>query len=189
MAPRRQLSPTEMADLSGLAYALAHNPQTREKFAELVVAVDPNRASSFSDIGVKKRLDAFERKHEEEKISRQAEDFQRAQAAQRDNLISSGKYTKEQADEIKSIMDKNGIVDYNIGAVLYAHEHQPHQFADGPPPDQLPGATWEFPTVNGKDGKPIPFKEFALDPTAAAKSAAYTLITEFRRRSGVPARA
>jgi hypothetical protein len=189
MAPRRQLSPVEMADLSGLAYALAHNPDTRERFAELVTTVDPNRGSSFSDIAVKKRLDGFERRQEEDRLKREAIDFQNAQNKQRDDLISSGKYTKEQTDDIKKVMDNNGIVDYNIGAVLYAHEQAPHQIADGPPPDQRPGATWEFPTVNGKDGKPIPFKEFAFNPTAAANNAAYQVITEFRRRSGLPIRA
>jgi hypothetical protein len=185
MPPRRQLSPTEMADLSGLAYALAHNPGTREAFAELVTKVDPNRASAFSDISVKKRLDSFETKQNEDRLRRDALDFQKAQDKQREDLISSGRYSKEQAEEIKKVMDKNGIVDYNVGAVLYAHEVKPHEMADGPPPEQRPGATWEFPTVNGKDGKLIPFKEFALNPTAAANNAAYQIITEFKRRSGV----
>lgn len=189
MAPRRQLSPTEAVDLAEFARTIAHDPRTRERFAELAVLIEPSRAASFNDIAIKKRQDAFERKQAEKELETQARDFQKAQNAQREQLISSGKYTKEQADEIKAVMDKNGIVDYNIGSVLYAHETKPHEIADGPPMDQRPGATWEFPTVNGKDGKPIPFRDFALNPTAAALNAAYTTITEFRRRSGVSGRA
>jgi hypothetical protein len=186
MAVQRQLTPMEMSDLAELTRRMAHDPRTRERFAELAVTVEPTRAAAFSDISIKKRLDAFERKQHEDQLARDAREFQKAQSKQREDLVASGRYTQEQADEIKKVMDRNGIVDYNVGAVLYAHEVKPHEIASGPPPDQRPGATWEFPTVNGRDGKPIPFKDFALNPTAAANNAAYQVIDQFRNRSGLP---
>lgn len=177
----RPLTPQEMADLSTLTQKMAHDPRTREAFAQLAVTVDPNRISSFSDVALKHRLDNFERKQEEKRLRDEAKEWQKEQERQRNDLISSGKYTKEQTEEIKGVMDKHGLHDWNAGAVLYSHEHKPSETFDGPPMDQRPGAIWEFPTLPGKDGKPMSFKDFARDPTAAALNAAYTTISEFRR--------
>ena len=100
------------------------------------------------------------------------------------DLVTTGRYTKEQAEDIKKIIDRHGgTLDYNQAAVLYAHEN-PSSDPTSRPPEYPTGRTWEFPTVSGRDGKPLAFKDFIADPTTAAHNAAYTLIQDFRKRSG-----
>jgi hypothetical protein len=78
-------------------------------------------------------------------------------------------------------MDRYGLYDYNAGAVLYAHEKLP-EVPEIPLPSDRPGATWEFPSVEGRDGKPIPFAEFVKDPVRASQNAAYRVIGDFRQQ-------
>lgn len=179
--PPRQLTPAEQIDLSNLAYTLAHDPATRGAFAQLVTHKFPDRAGSFSDVAMQRQIRNLEQKIENEKLIAQSREFERAQRKQRDDLVTSGRYTSAQADEIKKVMDANGIVDYNIGAVLYAHETKPTQTTSGPPRDKRPRATWEFGTVPGQDGKMMSFADFIKKPTESAYDAAYQVIDNFQR--------
>jgi hypothetical protein len=186
MAPKRQLTPNEMAELSSMFFELSHDPKMRPYVAKLVKAKFPDKAASFNDVEQADQLQALRNELAQKDQLSQAREFQRALDKQRDDLVASGRYTTEQTAEIKQIIDRHGsTLDYNQAAVLYAHEKPPVNHMDGPPDDQRPGATWEFPTVNGRDGKPIPFADFAKNPNAAAQNAAYTVISEFKKRSGV----
>lgn len=183
MAPR-QPSPEEMADLSSLFLKMAHDPKTRPYVASLVAQVNPERAaSSFSDVAVQNRLNQFEQKIKEVELRSAAKDFERQKNKDRDELISSGRYTKEQTDEIAEIMKKNGLTDWKIGSIVYAHDHGPSEAERlRPVAGERGSATWEFPTVNGRDGKPLAFADFIKNPTAAATNAAYQIIDEFKAR-------
>jgi hypothetical protein len=186
MAPKRQLSPQEMADLSSMFMELSHDPKTRPYVAKLVEHKFPDRAASFTDVKHEAQLQALRNEIAQKDQLNQARDMQRALDKQREQLVESGRYTSEQTQEIKQIIDRHGgTLDYNQAAVLYAHEKPPVNHMDGPPEDQRMGSTWEFPTVNGRDGKPIPFADFAKNPNTAAHNAAYQVITEFKKRSGV----
>ncbi len=181
---RRPIGPQEMADLSALFLDLAHNPKTRKMVAKAVKEVRPDRAGSFSDVTTEERFEALRAENEQREQMRQAREYQAALDAQRRNLIDGGRYTSEQADEIKKIIDRHGsTIDYDTAAVLYAHENPSVNPQIGPPEDQRPGATWEFPTVSGRDGKPIPFADFAKNPQAAAQNQAYMIIDDFKKRS------
>lgn len=180
MAPR-QLTPAEQIDLSNLAYTLAHDPATRGAFAQLVTHKFPERAGSFSDIQMRGEINKLRKEIEQKDLLEQSKQFERQQKRQRDELVTSGRYTQAQVDEIKAVMDRNGLVDYNIGAVLYAHETKPAATMAGPPRDKRPGATWEFGTVPGRDGKQMSFADFVKNPTAAAYDAAYQTIDSFAR--------
>jgi len=186
MAPKRQLTPQEMADLSNMFFELAHDPKTRPDVAKLVEHKFPDRVASFSDVKQQNEIEKLRQEMAQRDQLAKANEMQRSLERQRDELVSSGRYTSEQTQEMKQIIDRHGgTIDYNQAAVLYAHEKPPVNHMDGPPDDQRMGSTWEFPTVNGRDGKPIPFADFAKNPNTAAHNADYQVITEFKKRSGV----
>jgi hypothetical protein len=176
-----------MADLSQLAYQLAHG-ESRKEFAKLVKKAAPERAKAFTDVDQEERIDALRAELEQKEQLAEGRRIQGELTKQRSDLIGSGRYNEDQVKDIEKIIERHGsTLDYNTAAVLYAHENPASNPQEGPPPDQLPGATWEFPTVNGRDGKPIPFADFSKNPTAAAQNAAYQVITEFKRKSGIRA--
>ena len=178
--PPRQLTPQETVDLANVALRLAHDPQTRPYFAKLMRARFPERAGSFKDVEIDEKLNSFRRELEQKDLVAQGKELQRKMDASRADLISSGRYNDKQADEIKALMDKHFLTDYKLGAVLYAHENPPTDMMLEPP-GQRPSATWEFSTVNGRDGKAMTFADFVRSPTAAASDAAYQVIDEFMR--------
>ena len=187
MAPRRQLTPQEMADLSSVFYELAHDEKLRPYVAKLVEHKFPQRASSFSDVKQKDEIAKLRQEIAQDKQLQKASEMTRALEKERDELVTTGRYTKEQTDDIKKIIDRHGgTLNYNQAAVLYAHEN-PSTDPTSRPPEYPTGRTWEFPTVHGRDGKPIAFKDFIADPTTAAHNAAYTVISEFKKRSGIRA--
>ena len=177
---RRQLTPNQMADLSGLMDELAHDPKTRPYIAKLVAHKFPDRARSFTDVAMADQIAGLRQEIANREYQRNQADIEAKANAEREKLVSSG-YSKEQVDEIKAEMDKHHITDWDAGRVLYQHYHKPTDKEMEPLAAERPGATWEFPTVNGRDGKPIPFKDFAANPSAAANNAAYQAITEFKR--------
>ena len=173
-----------MADLSSVFYELAHDEKLRPYVAKLVEHKFPQRAASFSDVKQKAEIQQLRNEIAQDKQLAKAAEMTRALDRQRDDLITTGRYTKEQAEDIKKIIDRHGgTLDYNQAAVLYAHEN-PSSDPTSRPPEYPTGRTWEFPTVSGRDGKPLAFKDFIADPTTAAHNAAYTLIQDFRKRSG-----
>ena len=182
MAPR-QLNPQEMDQFSRMFFELTHDEKYRPHMAKLVSHKYPQLAPVFNDVKQEERVRALEAKLEQKEQLARANEMQRALDRQREKLIEDGRYTAEQTQEIKQIIDRHGgTLDYNQAAVLYAHEKPSVNPQDAPP---LPGrmdARWEFPSVQGRDGKPIPFGEFVKDPNAAAHNAAYAVIDGFMSR-------
>lgn len=176
------LSVEQQADLASLLYELGHNPQTRAGLAQLVHRVDPARAkASFPDIVQEARFQALERKVADHLDVKGAKAAQARYEAQKEKLRD--KYSDEQLAAIEKEMTRIGTPDWEAGAVLYAAKHPEQDPRYAPPrPDERPGATWEFPTVTGGDGKPMAFKDFAADPRKHSLNTAYNIISEFKNQ-------
>ena len=186
-----QLSPLEMQRLSTLATLIARNPKHRATFAGMVQDVAPNtpEANSFSDVNLQRQFAALSKKVDDSLLQNQITKAQEKQAEQRAGLISSGRYTEDQVKLIEAgPMTRLGIGDYEAGAIIYAAENPPENPALTPPTYEDPRSTWEFPSVEGQDGKLIPFKDFAKDPVKASINAAYRQIGQFMRsKTNLPA--
>ena len=183
-----QLSPAEMERLSRMYHELAHNPKTRKTIAKLTKENFPDEvaATTFADVDNEERIEALRTEQFEREQLAEGRRIQAELHKQRNALIETGRYGEDQVKEIEKIIERHGsAINYETAAILYSHENPPSNPQDGPPDDQRMGATWEFPTVNGKDGKAIPFSDFAKDPNSAAHNAAYQVITEFKKRSGL----
>jgi hypothetical protein len=178
-----QLDPTTQADLAALFHKLAHDPKTRRTIAKAVKEIEPDRAGAFKDVDHEEQLDALRAEMAEKEQLAEGRRLQQERQKQREKLTD--RYQEPQIQEIEKIIERYGsTIGYEEASVLYAHENPPaNPTMDGPPDDQRMGATWEFPTVNGKDGKAIPFADFAKNPNAAAQNAAYNVITEFKKRN------
>jgi hypothetical protein len=177
----RPLTPAEMAHYSQMLVGLSQDPNYRASIAPMIARKYPEHAGSFSDVAINNKMAQFERRMAQKEAEAEMRRYQQALEYQRRQLVASGKYTDEQTKEIKAVMDRYGMHDYNAGAVLYSHERAP-EVPDMPLPGERPGATWEFPTVEGKDGKLVPFADFVKDPTGAALNAAYRVIGDFRQK-------
>lgn len=174
-----QLNLDQQRALANLAYTLGHNPKTRAGFARLVSEVDPGRArAAFGDVLQEHRFNQLEQKIEEKLdlsgARAQREKFDR----QREKLKE--RYDDKQIGEIEKVMQRVGLADWDAGATLYAAEN-PQPDPSLMPPDDAPETKWGFPTVPGRDGKELSFKEFAADPRTHSMNAAYKIIGEFKR--------
>ena len=173
------LSVEQQADLASLLYELGHNPQTRAGLAQLVHKVDPQRAvASFPDIAQRNQFAQLERKIDQ----KLAEDTAQKQKSKYDQQRTALKerYSEEQIGEIQKEMNRIGTPDWEAGATIYAAKNPEADPRYQPPPHERPTTKWEFPTVNGRDGKPMSFKDFAADPRTASMDAAYSVIHEFK---------
>lgn len=173
------LSVEQQADLAALAYELGHNPQTRADLARIVNKVDPQRArASFPDI-VQQSQFAQLKNDIEQRFARDAAEKEKARyERQRDAL--KDRYSAEQIGDIEKEMTRAGVTNWEDGAVLYAAKNPASDPRYQPPPQERPSAKWEFPTVPGRDGKMMTFKDFAHDPRSASMDAAYSVISEFK---------
>ncbi|MBO0863564.1 MAG: hypothetical protein J2P16_00630 [Mycobacterium sp.] len=181
------LSLEQQADLASLAYELGHNPKTRPYMARLIAEVDPQRArAAFPDVVQAAQFAKLKRDVAEQLDLSGA----RAQKAKFDEQRAKLKerYSEEELTKIGEVMSRFGTPDWEAGAVLYANEH-PHADPRLQPPreDERPGATWEFPTVPGRDGKMLDFRTFASDPRRHSLDAAYNIISEFKNSRLSPA--
>lgn len=184
----RQLTPAQMADLAGLTDVLVRDERTRPYMAHLITSLFPERAPAFKDIQNDQKIAALEKRLAEREYQRAVQDQTRAHNRNKQKLLDEG-YTKEQVEAIGQVKDRYKIdgtpgEQWEAARVLYAHEHR----TDEPPPDrpEPKTPTWEFPTVEGRDGKMLGFSDFMKDPTAAAHTAAYRVIEEFKRAKGMP---
>ena len=176
------LSVEQQADLASLAYELGHNPQTRAGLAHLVNRVDPQRArASFPDVVQAEQFKALEQRIEQ-KFSVSAAEKQREKFEAERNSLKE-RYSEEQIGEIQKEMNRVGTTDWEAGATRYAAKHPESDPRYQPPQREIPNAKWDFPTVAGKDGKLLSFKEFAADPRTHSMNAAYTVIDEFRNKN------
>lgn len=186
MAVQPRLSAQQQADLASLAYELGHNPKTRRGLAKLVREINPQRAAtSFRDVDQEDKFEAFKSEVEDKidlrgaKAAKQKHDDQRAKLSDR--------YDEKQIEGIEAVATQYGLSDLDAAAVLYAHSNPASDPTLGPPSaGERPGATWEFPTVKGRDGKDLDFKSFAADPRTHSMNAAYNIISEFKNKSLSP---
>src|SRR5215475_9410158 len=173
----------QQADLASLLYELGHNPQTRDEQARLIAKIDPQRArASFPDV-VQRAQFAELKRDIDQKFAREAAEKDKArQEAQRAKLRE--RYSEEQLAEIAKERTRLGGGNWEDAAIIYASKNPEADPRYQPPPQsERPGAKWEFPTVPGKDGKPMSFKDFAADPRGASMDAAYSIIHEFKNRN------
>ena len=171
------LSVEQQADLAALAYELGHNPQTRSGLAQLVNKVDPQRArASFPDVVQQSQFAQLEQKVEQRFARAEAEKLKATRDAERNSLRD--RYSDEQIGEIEKEMQRAGTSNWEDGAILYGAKNTASDPRYQPPPPDH-GTKWEFPTVNGRDGKPMSFKEFAADPRTASNNMARQMITDF----------
>src|SRR5260370_3260747 len=181
-APTLQLSPADMDRLSRLAFNLSHNEKTRKEFAGLVKHVDAGAAKAFGDVCLEDKFDAFTKKFEDDRLAERMQHVAAARANQKRNVVTKRKLSEDQVKEVDKLMQHYGIPDWEADADMYAHRNAPPNPELQPPPEILAGgSTWEFPTVPGKDGKMMNFKDFKNDMNGATRNAAIQMITEFKR--------
>jgi hypothetical protein len=176
-----QLSLEQQQDLASLAYELGHNPQTREGLASLVFKLNPQRArQSFPDVAQSVKFKELERKIDEKIDLHGARAAQEKVNAERDAV--KARYSEDEFLKIEKELERTGGHSYEDAAILYAAKHGPADPRDMPPdPSERPGARWEFPTVQGRDGRELDFKHFAADPSKHSLNAAYNVIHEFKQ--------
>jgi hypothetical protein len=176
-----RLSPAEMAELSSLAFRIAHNPKTRSHFATLVNEVDPNAAlAGFGDVAVQRQIAALKadiaNERQQEKVNRVAE----ANEAQKREVLKRYGHGEETAKRLDEIRAQYGLSDWNAAALIYAGSNPPDNPGLKPPPE-MDGSTWEFPTVPGPDGQMLKFADYVKDPRRYSNKTAYRMISEFKR--------
>jgi hypothetical protein len=181
MSDKINLSPQDMARLSTLLYKMSHDPKTREDTARVMARVDPQAAKAFADVQLKDQFAQFRKEMEDEKLRERVAQAQTKQRDQRKQL--AGRFSEEQIVEIeKNYMTPLGLGDYLAASKIYAADNPAtHPELIVPPEVESGGATWEFPTVPGKDGKMLSFEDFAKNPVKASRDAAIQVITEFKR--------
>jgi hypothetical protein len=181
-APIVQLSPQDMDRLSRLMLNLSHNEKTRSQVASLVKQIDPNAAKAFGDVLLEEKFNAFTKKFEDERLAERMNGAQQYRARQKNDVIKRRGFSAEQVGEVEKLMTHYGVSDWEAGADIYAQRNPPENPDLRPPPEiEHGGATWEFPTVAGKDGKMLSFDDFRKDPIGASRNAAIKVITEFKR--------
>lgn len=175
------LSPQDQQRLSQLLFKMSHDEKTRADTARVMARVDPQAAKAFQDVFLKDQFAQFKAELEQEKLKERAAQAVQRQRAQRQELAKN--YTEEQIKEIEAkVMTPLGLGDYVAASKIYAADRPQLRPEFQPPPEvEHGGATWEFPTVPGKDGKMLSFEDFAKNPAKASRDAAIQVITEFKR--------
>ncbi len=181
-APTLQLSPADMDRLSRLAFNLSHNEKTRKQFAGLVKEVDPNAAKAFGDVFLRDEMETWKKGFEDERLAERMQHVAAARANQKRNVVTKRRLSEDQVKQVDRIMQYYGLPDWEAAADIYAQRNPPPNPELQPPPEILAGgSTWEFPTVPGKDGKMMDFKDFKDNMHGATRNAAIQVITEFKR--------
>jgi hypothetical protein len=181
MANAPPLSPQDMQRLSGILFRMSHDEKTRADTARVMARIDPQSAKAFGDVFLNDRLAEFKRQIDTERLQEKAKEAQSQQRLQRAKLAEN--YSEDQIVEIeKKVMTPLGLSDYIAASKIYAADNPPVR-PELIPPDDIAsgGATWDFPTVPGKDGKMLSFEDFAKNPVKASREAAMQVITEFKR--------
>jgi hypothetical protein len=182
-APAVRLSPAEMAKLSTLAFNIAHNDKTREGFANLVRQVSPGDAKAFGDVFVKQQLAAFKQQIDNDRLKDKLDQANTAREAQRRDIQKTRRFSDAQMGELEKIREHYGLTDWRAAADIYSQRNPPENPALKPPPEVMEGgSTWEFPTVPGRDGKMLEFKDYIRNPRKHSNDIAIQMITDFKRR-------
>jgi hypothetical protein len=181
MSGPAQLSPAEMAELSQLAFQIAHNDKTREHFALLVNHVDPAKGKAFADVFMRRELAAFKQTINNERQQEKMTQIVEAQQSKRHEVIAKHKYTPDQVKKVDDICTQYGLSDYDAAARIYSTYNPPEDPSLKPPPEMMAESTWDFPTVPGPDGKMLGFKDYIQNPRKYSNNTAMQMITEFKR--------
>jgi len=177
-----QLSPQDMDRLSRLMYAISHNPKTRAATAGLVAAVAPTEARAFSDVFLERRLAQWKKQFDDDRMKEKMETVVQARDSQKQDIIKKRGYSDDQVKALEKIQETYGFSDWEAAADVYSFRNPPENPDLKPPPHLLEGgATWEFPTVPGADGKMVEFKDYIKDPRKYSNNAAYKMIGDFKR--------
>ena len=185
MNDRVNLSPQDMSRLSTLLYKMSHDPKTRDDTARVMSRIDPQAAQAFADVQLKDRFAQFRKEMEDEKLKERISQAQTRQREQRNEL--KNKFSEEQIVEIeKRYMTPLGLGDYVAASKIYAADNPPTPAEMIPPSERGEGSrtTWEFPTVEGKDGKMLDFMAFAKNPVTASHNAMEREIQKIMMKNG-----
>lgn len=175
--PATWLPPHEMVKFSHFLHRAAHDPSTRHIVAALAQRLDPNDlGKAFADVSVQNQLNAFRKEMKDAELTKQVEEARKTQAREKAELVDSGRFTKEQVDDIEKTMIAKGLHSYKDGAILWQADQPPAP----PPAIEATSATWDFPSVVDRQGKPVSFKDFSKDTKTAAYNAAFRVIDEFK---------
>jgi hypothetical protein len=181
-APPINVPPMEMVRISNFIARAAHHPELRAQVADLFMKGDPNGlGKAFQDVALDRRFAALERKMADKELQGQITEARAQQNKDKKGLVDSGRYSAEQITDIENLMTARGYHSYKDAAILYDADHPPES-----PRHEYPSATWEFPTVEGKDGKMIPFDKFKKDPIGESRNAAMRVIDTFKHRTLPP---
>jgi hypothetical protein len=181
-APPINVPPMEMVRISNFIARAAHHPELRAQVADLFMKGDPNGlGKAFQDVALDRRFQALEKKMADKELQGQINEARAAQTKDKKVLVDSGRYSEEQIGDIEKLMTARGYHSYKDAAILYEADHPPE-----PKSHDYPSASWEFPTVEGKDGKMIPFDKFKKDPIGASRNAAMRVIDTFKHRTLPP---
>jgi len=176
------LSPQEMEKLSRFMFNMSHNPKYRAKVAEAAKEIDPSFNGAFTDVFLEKKFDDLTKKFEDERLAERMQRAQQTRESQKTEVIKKRGFNDDQVKAVEQVMTHYGVNDWEAAADIYAQRNPPDDPNMKPPPEiEHGGATWEFPTVPGKDGKMMGFDEFRKNPAGASRNAAIQVITEFKR--------
>lgn len=182
----RQLSPAEMAQLSELAFKIAHNEKTRPLFAQLVKHVAPSESKAFNDVFLEQKMAAFKKQIDDDRMKDKMEKVSEQRQAQRNQIQRNGKFSDAQMAEMEKLYNHYG--DWDAARAVYAQRNPPENPMLKPPKEVVEmGSSWEFPTVPGPDGKMLEFKDYVKDPRRHSNNLAIQMITDFKRGKLSPA--
>ena len=176
------LSPQEMEKLSRFMFNMSHNPKYRAQVAEAAKELDPSMVGAFTDVSLEQKFNQFTKKFEDERLAERMQYAQRSREHQKNEVIKKRGFSETQVGEVQKLMTHYGVNDWEAAADIYAQRNPQDDPNMKPPPEiEHGGATWEFPTVPGKDGKMLSFDDFRKNPAGASRNAAIQVITEFKR--------
>src|SRR5258707_7431881 len=178
-----------MDRLSRFMYNMSHNEKYRHVVAAAAKDLDPSMIGAFKDVSLEQKFNQFTKKFEDERLAERMQRAQQAREYQKSEVIKKRGFNDDQVNGVEQVMTHYGVHDWEAAADIYAQRNPPDDPSMKPPPEiEHGGATWEFPTVEGLDGKMIPFKDFVKDPKGSSRNAAIRTIQGFmRNRAQLPA--
>jgi hypothetical protein len=175
-----QLSPQEMADLSKLMWAISHDPKTRAATARIVAAIDPQTArTAFHDVVQDEKLARVLKTIEDDKLKDKMERITEGREHQKREVIRKRGLNADAVKAIENLRTQYGFSDWEAAADIYATRNPPTDPSLDPPPE-ITGSTFDFPTVPGRDGKMLDFKDYIQNPRKHSNDMAYQMIRDFK---------
>lgn len=154
------------AELADMMLALSHNPATRPMIAR--AAKEAKLPVTFHDIEAQEATTAAARQAARDAVAadqetRRKDAVTQRTAADRAELVSSGRFSEETVKKLETYMSENGIGDYRNGAILFAHDHP----QAAPHSEIAQSRMWEMPKG-----------DWVKDPHGTARKLAHEVIGE-----------